>query len=70
MRETSANETIPAPVIKTPAATPRASILDRSCDVVIHGIKESPSSTKRPDRQKAADLDNIMHTLLSANIPV
>jgi len=69
VRETSANETIPAPVIKTPVATPRASILDRSCDVVIHGIKESPSSTKRPDRQKA-NLDNIMHTLLSANIPV
>ena len=50
MREAPANETIPALVIKTPAATPRPSITDKSCNVVIHGIKESPKG--RIDRKQ------------------
>jgi len=35
---------------------------------VVHGIKESPAGTKRPDCQKV-DFDNIIYTFSLANIP-
>ena len=75
LQENSASERPPAPapvpVTKQPAVSPgtRPRITDRSSNVVVYGIKESETGTKRPDRQKA-DFDNIMHTFLSANVPI
>lgn len=67
--QTPVSDTTPVPVNKTPTTAPRLSPSDRGCNVVIYGIKENPSGTKRSDRQKT-DFDNIIHTLSSANVPV
>ena len=75
LQENSASEPPPAPapvpVTKQPAVSSgtRQRITDRSSNVVVYGIKESETGTKRPDRKKA-DFDNIMHTFSSANVSI
>ena len=50
--------------VHQPPVVSRTTATDRSCNLVIYGIKESPSGTPKPDRQKQ-DFDNLMSTFSS-----
>jgi len=75
LQENTVSEPPPPPapvhVTKKPAVSPgtRPRITDRSSNIVVYGIKESESGTRRPDQQKI-DFDNIMHIFSSANVPI